>query len=236
MSELILVRHGQASFGTENYDRLSKTGVAQARRLCEHWQSLGVNFDHIYCGTLQRQIETAGELLPLVKGAPATAEQQEALNEYDGDPLIQAFLRNHAGAEGFPDDIPWPIREERLFQQLFEAATARWIRNELLSHPETPEFERWHAFQNRVHGFIDDLMNRHSGGSRVLLSTSGGVIAMTLQRVLGFPDEQVISTNWMVHNSSVTKIKYGGGRVSLIQFNSISHLEHPDYQHMVTYR
>ena len=52
MSELILVRHGQASFGAESYDKLSATGVEQAKILAQHWQGLSENFDHIYSGTL----------------------------------------------------------------------------------------------------------------------------------------------------------------------------------------
>ena len=79
-------------------------------------------------------------------------------------------------------------------------------------------------------------MARHSGGSRVLVATSGGVIALALQRVLQFPDEQVIRTNWMVHNSSVTRIRYGSGKISLPQFNSLPHLEKEGMQEFVTYR
>ena len=79
-------------------------------------------------------------------------------------------------------------------------------------------------------------MSKYLNGSRTLVSTSGGVIATALQRVLNFPDEQVIQTNWMVHNSSVTKLRYGGGRISLSQFNSLPHLERQDKQHLITYR
>lgn len=236
MSELILVRHGQASFGTDSYDKLSERGVQQVRLLADHWRTLGEQFDHIYSGTLQRQRETAQELLHLVKGQPGQAQQDSAFNEYNGDPLIQIYLRNHSTDDGFDPGLKWPVREERSFQQLFEAATARWIRDELVPAAEDTGFENWARFRERVHNKIDEIMAAHTGGSRVLVSTSGGVIAMTLQRVLQFPDDQVIQTNWMVHNSSVTRIKYGNGKVSLTQFNSLPHLERDGLQHMVTYR
>ena len=236
MSELIFVRHGQASFGKESYDKLSEQGIEQVRILRRHWEALGETFDHLYSGTLLRQTETAAELLPLVAGAPQEPVKLAALNEYNGDPLIQIYLRDHSVAEGFDHDIGWPITEERLFQQLFEAATARWIKGELMPGERDSHFEHWADFRERVHNVVDELMARHRGGSRVLVSTSGGVIAMALQRVLQFPDEQVIATNWMVHNSSVTRVKYGGGRVSLTQFNSLSHLERPEVSHLITYR
>ena len=79
-------------------------------------------------------------------------------------------------------------------------------------------------------------MAANTGGRKVLVSTSGGVIATALQRVLGFSDQQAIATNWMVHNSSVTRVRYGGGRVSLLQFNSMPHLERQGKQHLITFR
>ena len=79
-------------------------------------------------------------------------------------------------------------------------------------------------------------MEVHTSGSKVLIATSGGVIAMALQKVLNFPDEHVISTNWMIHNSSVTRVRYGNDKVSLTQFNSLPHLEMKGMKHLITYR
>ena len=87
-----------------------------------------------------------------------------------------------------------------------------------------------------MHGALSEIMASHSSGSRVLISTSGGVIAMALQSVLQLPDKQVIALNWMVYNSSVTRIKYGNDKISLTQFNSLTHLERKGLKHMVTYR
>jgi len=244
MSELIFVRHGQASFGQKSYDKLSERGIEQVKILARHWQDMGEQFDCIYSGTLLRQRETAQELLSLVRGEPDKSIENPSLNEYNGDPLIRVYLRNHAASEGRKPDREAPMedlmedlgKDPRRFQELFEAATAKWIRNELQPTPGDTEFEYWDSFKSRVHGVVDELMARHSDGSKVLISTSGGVIAMALQRVLQFPDEQVITTNWMVKNSSVTRIQYGNGKLSLSQFNSLAHLEKADMAHMITYR
>lgn len=236
MSELILVRHGQASFGKESYDKLSDRGVEQVKILAQHWQALGEDFDHIYSGTLLRQKETANELLSLVKGNPAKSTELASFNEYNGDPLLRVYLREHGAGDGFDPDISWPIKDEKLFQKIFEFATARWIRNELKPIAEDTGFEYWLDFQSRVYSALDQVMEKHDRGSRILISTSGGVIAMALQRVLQFPDPHVITTNWMVHNSSVTRVKYGQGKVSLTQFNNIAHLESAQLRHMITYR
>lgn len=236
MSELIFVRHGQASFGAASYDKLSELGIEQVRVLARHWQNTGELFDHIVCGDLQRQQETAQELLPVIKGEAVDVERNAAFNEYNGDPLIKIFLRDHASNVDFGEEVEWPIKDPRLFQKVFEAATAKWIRDELEPSDKDSGFERFSDFRARVHSALDELMAAHTGGRRVLVSTSGGVIAMALQRVLNFPDPQVIETNWMVHNSSVTRVRYGGSRVSMTQFNSLPHLEQEGMQHLITYR
>jgi broad specificity phosphatase PhoE len=236
MSELILVRHGQASFGAESYDKLSDKGVEQVKILSQHWQALGESFDHIYSGTLLRQRETAQELLPLVEGEPTASVQHAGFNEYNGDPLIRAHLRDMREAGDLSGPAQWPIQDERLFQKIFEKATARWIVDDLDPRDDIADFERWSDFKARVYAALDEVMARHGSGSRVIVSTSGGVIAMALQRVLNFADDQVIATNWMVRNSAVSRIIYGRGKLSLTQFNNLAHLETPEKQQLITFR
>lgn len=235
MSELILVRHGQASFGAASYDKLSETGVEQVRCLSNHWGALGLRFDHIYCGSLRRQRETAQELLGLVKGSPSEPSELIGLNEYNGDPLLRIYVRDKKKEAADVPAIDLPIKEPRLFQRTFEDATAKWITDNLHPTEEDSDFEPWSDFKERVNRALDKVMNRHCDGSKVLISTSGGVIAVALQKVLQFSDREAINTNWMVHNSSVSRIKYGKSRLSLSQFNNLSHLERPGKQDMITY-
>ncbi len=241
MSELIFVRHGQASFGAESYDKLSELGIRQIAILAEHWHSIGERFDHIYSGDLLRQIETANGLLSLVqpdpiKGAPSQPLVHRGLNEYNGSPLIDIYLRDHAAQVGIGAGAKSPIQDRKLFQQVFEAATAKWIIGQLCPGELDVDFEAWSDFQRRVYAAMDEIMQRHGSGSKVLISTSGGVIALALQQVMKLPDSQAIAVNWMVNNSSVTRIRYGGGRASLSLFNGLSHLENPQYRELITFR
>src|SRR5262245_35108763 len=59
MSTLALVRHAQASFFADDYDRLSPTGEAQARHLGDYWASREDVFDEVYVGPRLRQRQTA---------------------------------------------------------------------------------------------------------------------------------------------------------------------------------
>ncbi len=63
MSQLFLVRHGQASFGAANYDQLSALGYQQSAWLGEHFAELGIQFSRIVTGTLARQQQTAASIL-----------------------------------------------------------------------------------------------------------------------------------------------------------------------------
>lgn len=239
MSELIFVRHGQASFGAESYDKLSPLGVEQVRHLAQHWQASGERFDQLYCGELQRQRETAEELRGLVGDGRAQPAIHSGFNEYDGTPLIDIYLRDHYQVHHphrADEPLRLPILDRKVFQKVFEGATACWIKDELVPTAQDRGFEAWRDFQGRVHGAIDELMARHRDGARVLISTSGGVIALALQRALALPDAQVIATNWMVNNSSVTRLRYGGDQVSLTLFNGLAHLEKPELREKITYR
>lgn len=233
MNELIFVRHGQASFGAQSYDKLSPLGEEQVRLLAQHWAATGEHFDHLYSGELLRQRETAEILRPLVADGAAPSQVHPGFNEYDGTPLINIYLRDHHPAG---EALRLPILDRKVFQQVFEGATARWIADALRPAQEDVGFERWRDFQARVHSAMDELMATHCDGARVLISTSGGVIALALQRALALPDAQVIATNWMVNNSSVTRLRYGDGQVSLAQFNALAHLEKPSLRDKITYR
>ena len=45
MGTLYLVRHGQASFGADDYDQLSELGHKQSVRLGEYFAHKGIHFD-----------------------------------------------------------------------------------------------------------------------------------------------------------------------------------------------
>ena len=78
MSVLVLVRHGQASFSADDYDRLSPAGEAQARRLGDYWTRQAEVFDEVYVGPRRRQQQTAdlvGGQLPVGRSALARSRR-----------------------------------------------------------------------------------------------------------------------------------------------------------------
>src|SRR5262245_43371685 len=95
MSVIYLVRHGPASSGTDNYDKLSDTGREQARLVGEHFAASGERLDRVYSGSLTRQLESAELLLAGLGPEEAVrlgdVRVEPAFDEYDGDALFKAF-------------------------------------------------------------------------------------------------------------------------------------------------
>ncbi len=100
MGTLYLVRHGQASFGTHDYDRLSELGHKQSVRLGEYWRERGVAFDAVIAGTLRRHRETWEGIAEGLGLQQRDVLPWPGLNEYDSAAVIATI---HPGELAAPD-------------------------------------------------------------------------------------------------------------------------------------
>ena len=94
MGTLYLVRHGQASFGADDYDQLSPLGWRQARRLGAYWRERlgsGLALDAVLTGTLRRHAQSYAAIAQALAGMPQPLVWP-GLDEYDGDALIATGL------------------------------------------------------------------------------------------------------------------------------------------------
>ncbi|MFC4425082.1 histidine phosphatase family protein [Deinococcus navajonensis] len=226
MSELILVRHGQATPFEADTDRLSPLGETQARAVGQALVELGVRPTQVMHGPLVRQRRTA-ELAALTAQAGWPAPRLDArLSEYDGDglirtlaPLLAARRPDFAALrETFATQTGGAARN-RAFQKYLEELAAEWQAG-TLGHPDV---EPWAAFRARVRAALADIL-RLPSGSTVLAFTSGGVIGLGVALALDAPDRTALALNWRVRNGSLTRLTFGGGRLSLDTFNETPHL------------
>jgi broad specificity phosphatase PhoE len=212
MSSLILIRHGQAAASGS----LTALGERQARLLGAYWRDRKQRFDQTYCGTLPRQRQTAE-----LAGFPAPEFLPE-LNEYDAGGIVgrlgarlAAESADYAALVGAWEREP----TNRNFQRMFEVVVRRWVEGTLAD----PEVEPWTAFHERVRQALRRLTS--NGPSRQIAAfTSGGVIGVMVQSVLGAPGAAAVELNWRVRNGSLTGFLFSGGRVSLDYFNATPHL------------
>lgn len=212
MGTLYLVRHGQASFGADDYDQLSARGREQAVRLGEHWRERDLAFDAVITGTLRRHTQT---LEGIAEGLQTTPEvlQMPGLNEYDSHALIAAI---------HPQPLPRPDTPE-LYRHHFRLlcdALAQWMAG-VISPQGMPS---WNEFSAGVRGALDHVRQHHVGHN-VLLVSSGGPISTAVGQVLGTAPEVTIALNMRIRNSAVTEFSIAPKRLMLQTFNTLPHLQ-----------
>jgi len=219
MAELVLVRHGQASFGADDYDKLSDLGWRQSRWLGEHFRERGTAFDLVMRGSLRRHAET---LAGIAEGMGRALEGKEdaGLDEYDA----QALLTAHLGGQGLPQGSN---RREH-FRVLREAMYC-WTGGTLDGAAHEPFAE----FRGRVLAALASL--RRSSAKRVLVVSSGGPISTILAEVLGMPPRGVVDLNLQTRNTGITELQAGASRIHCVSFNNVPHLERPDRAGSLTY-
>ncbi len=228
MSSLVLVRHGQASFLADDYDQLSELGVTQARRLGEFWKRTGTHFNAIYRGPARRHAQTAG----IVRGAagpgwPEAARLAE-FDEYDGFKLLKAVLPSLVRTDPMARELEaahraWMGASEpaRTFDRLFQHVTRRWAAGEI----EAEGVEPWPEFCARVERGIERVVQGAPPGSRIVVFTSGGPIAVAARRALDLTAVKTLELSWASCNASYSEFLFSSSRFSLARFNAHPHLE-----------
>ena len=238
MSRLLLIRHGQASFMEQDYDRLSAVGEIQARLLGEYWAQRGATLDAVFSGPRKRQVDTAIIAGEACRKAGMIWPQIEIMNEFDeysGEAVMERSLpglvetdvkvRELHRAFASAQDL---AEKHRTFQRLFEAVISRWASGEL--HVE--EIEPWASFTSRVRRGLAGLAS--GGGNRnIAVFSSGGPVGVTVQRALDLSVEHTLRTAWMARNASVSEFLFSGERFSMSSFNTVPHLDDPA---LLTYR
>jgi broad specificity phosphatase PhoE len=233
MSSLILVRHGQASFFAEDYDRLSDLGRNQAGLLGQFWDRRGLRFDEVYTGPRTRQQQTA-ELVGagfVQTGAswPEPVVLPE-LDEYDLGGLLHRLAPELARQDrAFADSVARyrqsadDASRMRNFQKAFEMLTRHWV----TTAPSLPGLETWPAFRTRVQRCLRHLVERPGRGRRVAVFTSGGFIGTVVQLALAAPDHIALEMGWRVRNCSLNEFVFTQDRLTLDGFNAVPHLDDP---------
>ncbi len=221
MGEIILVRHGQASFGSDDYDCLSETGMAQSRLLGEYFRERGLQFDRVLTGSMRRHTQTLEAALPELA---ASAETVPELNEYDFHALVAGYLLQH------PDVEPPAPGDARAFFRVLRPALAAWADGSLRS--DAPE--SWNDFQQRIRRALRTLTAVPDAG-RVLAVSSGGAICAVIREVLGLTVEQMITLNLQMANSGISRMVFKGDKVRLQSWNAVPHLDHPYTSKLISY-
>jgi broad specificity phosphatase PhoE len=208
MGTLYLVRHGQASFGAADYDQLSELGGKQSERLGQYWRERGLRFDAVLTGTLRRHAQTWAGI-----AAGAGYDQKvlalEGLNEYDSEAVI-ATIHPH------PLQKPDTPELYRHHFRLLRDGLRQWM-NGVVSPARGADFTGVPGAERRSRTIVC-WPHRHRRGPRA-----------------GPTPETTIELNMRIRNSAVSEFTYTPKRHSLLSYNTLPHLDHPDLADWITY-
>jgi len=208
MGTLYLVRHGQASFGADDYDQLSELGWRQARRLGQHWrQRFGpdLRFDAVLTGTLRRQQQTWQGIADGASLRDVPQLEWPGLDEYDSHAVVTAI---------HPEPLPRPDTPE-LYRQhfrLLRQGLLAWMRGDA-APAGMPSYV---DFVAGVMGALDHVRGQYAGD--VLLVSSGGPISTAVAQLLRVPFETAIELNLRYRNSAISELAFTPRRHTLISY------------------
>lgn len=220
MGVLLLVRHGQASLGTADYDQLSDLGQRQAQVTGARLAAADLAVDRVVSGGLTRQRDTAQAVLAALGRPGSELQIDERLDEYDH----VGVMARHTAEITF-ETATASGEAGRALQSTLEEAIGRWISGET-GYQETHD-----AFIGRVLDAVRELTAAPGGTIAV---TSGGVIAAVCVRALGLPVERWPGLARLLVNASITKVISGQTGTHLVTFNDHAHLESD--RALITYR
>ena len=215
MAEMLVIRHGQASFGQDNYDVLSDLGHRQSEALGKLLADLNWVPDRLVTGTLVRQKDTLSSM-----GFNQAPEEHTGFNEYDFSDLLAAR---------FQGDVPDLVKGDRkthfraLRETVFEWQDAAF----------DGASETYAEFAERVEAarqFATDTKAK-----RVLVISSGGVIGQLTATALGAPIRQMMQLNLQVKNTAMTRFMFSGSAFSLHEFNATPHFMQPAGADLLSY-
>lgn len=241
MAEILLLRHGQASFGAADYDALSDLGHEQAAINADYLQRSGLVIDAVYSGSLKRQQETAqalvdayarvGKPLPEIITDPGFNELE---NEQQIAVLAPILRQENSQLRSLLASNP---QSKKDFQKILKIVFNHWV----LDQPDIEGLESWQAFSARVSQSLGNIVKQQGRGKTVVVSTSGGVIATIAAQVLRMHDSGVYPLFEPILNASITRLLYNStGDVSMSYFNDCGYLRSAEIEtgrnDLITYR
>jgi broad specificity phosphatase PhoE len=216
---ILLVRHGQASWGAADYDNLSEEGHEQSRLVDRALAERGVTPTRVVHGAMLRHRQTADAAIE-AGGWPVERTVDEGWNEFDHVQMLEVHGPPEGGGEG--------QMSRQQFDAWFDAATERWTSGRYDEDYEEPFF----TFTSRVESALRRTAAGLASGETAVVFSSGGPISWVAATLLGGGVDTWMRLNPVTINASVVKVVVGSRGTTLVSLNDHAHLE-PGH---VTYR
>jgi broad specificity phosphatase PhoE len=216
MGEIYLIRHGQASWGSDDYDNLSETGIVQSATLGRALKPHVRRVDRVICGTMKRHLQTAEGVMQAM-GLPANPSFDAGWNEYDHEDIIHAYEPRYRDRMVMITEITSSENPWKEFNRMFFRAVSRWMGGE----HDADYSETWRQFCARVEDGLSRI-DKTDPESVTIVFTSGGPISIVARKLLELSDESAMKMNWNLVNTGITRLFTRGASVYLSSLNEHS--------------
>lgn len=234
MGIVYFIRHGQASFGSGNYDQLSDLGIRQSRVLGVYLRKTGICFQSVYSGTLIRQQQTAQAVMDCLDaaGKPSEIQTSSAFDEFDSEAILNAQMEELVRENpGLAPDLKRMETDPEAFRRVFDRALARL----LTGVSRLAEDLTVTAFIGRVKAGVEMVASQLEENHNAVVFTSGGTLSAVMHVALSLSEKETVRLGWQICNASVSRFLAANGRLTLMSFNCTAHLDQQNDATLLTY-
>ena len=224
------IRHGQASYLSDDYDKLSEIGIIQSQQLGNYLIKENIFFDKVYSGPLKRQIDTERNVRSVFFDQNLILPDRKihkGLKEHQASRVLNGFLeqliRNDQKVANWHTAKNHNTEAYYLNSRLiYDYFVEKWMGNEFNSSPH----QAFDSFQNVVNISLDEIMNETTHGENVALFSSGGTIATMIANLLKINDhKEIASINSQIYNGSISVLSLENSGFELESFNVFPYQE-----------
>ncbi len=230
MGAIYLIRHGQASFGKPDYDKLSKTGWQQSAQLGLALRERGLQVDAVYSGGMKRHRQTAERCLESM-GLDQVPKIVTGFNEFDHEQIIRRAEPRYSNKLVMLADMARTLKMRQAFEDFFAQAISRWVEGE----HQADYAESWPHFCERCVGALEQVVDELGPSKTALVFTSGGPIMAIARHLLNLGAAESFRLSLGLVNCGITKVVYGAGSRILSSLNEHSRFEGVNAD-LLTYR
>lgn len=216
MTTIYFIRHGQASFGAESYDKLSPNGELQAKLLGQYFEKILKEPPYVVSGSMQRHQQTTTIALDECF-AEAKVITNPAWNEFNHHQVFSQYEPRFNQPHLLKAEVAKESSPREYLAKIFEGAIQRWTDGDF--HHEYDE--TWPQFKARVETALQNLCDElaQSKPRYAVVFTSGGVISVLAGKLLELNAKRTFALNWSIANTSMTTLKLVGNEPQLLSLN-----------------
>lgn len=227
MTTIYLIRHGQASFGAESYDKLSPNGELQAKLLGQYFNKILKEEPYVVAGSMQRHQQTAH--LALAECFPeASIVTDHAWNEFNHQQVFAQYEPRFNEPHLLKVDVENETNPRAYLAKIFEGAIERWTGGDYHHKYD----ESWPDFKNRVETALQNLSDElaKTKPRYAVVFTSGGVISVAAGKLLELSANRTFALNWAITNTSMTTLRLVENEPQLLSLNEHHFIKVEDSQ------